>query len=283
MIFIPEGRYSIGTNDNFGFAEDLEKPKIDLYHSAFFIDQTTVTNEEFEKFCSDTNYVTDAEKYGWSFVFHYFVDDDNKKKSNSIKSMPWWYAVYGADWRHPEGPGSTIEERMDHPVVHVSRNDAIAYCKWSEKRLPTEAEWEIAARGGTQFEHYPWGEDLLVNGEYQCNIWQGQFPEKNNLNDGYANTAPVKTYKPNGFGCYQMIGNVWEWCLNPAKIPLFSFEKYSNEYFYAVYWQPDDHLYATKGGSFLCHASYCKRYRITARNSNTGNSSSNNIGFRCVK
>lgn len=172
---------------------------------------------------------------------------------------------------------------MDHPVVHVSRNDAIAYCQWAGLRLPTEAEWEVAAKGGTEYECYPWGEEFLVDGQYQCNIWQGNFPVENTLVDGYGNTAPVRTFEPNGYGLYQVVGNIWEWCVNPRGIPLSAFNQLQGNEFWQKLQTIDDAPYAIKGGSFLCHDSYCNRYRITARNGNTGMSSSNNMGFRCAR
>lgn len=283
MPTIPAGTYRIGTNTMDGFAEDLEGPQISLDSPAFAIDATTVTNQAFQVFVEATGYVTEAEHFGWSFVFHFFLSEQTKHRSQKVPNMAWWYAVGGADWRHPEGPDSTIAQRMDHPVVQVSRNDAIAYCHWANKRLPTEAEWEIAAKGGTSFEKYPWGREFLAENTYHCNIWQGEFPKSNTQADGFANTAPAKWYEPNGFGLYQMIGNVWEWCVNPARIPLTQFQQQTGQTFWARNQIQDDQMYATRGGSFLCHESYCKRYRIAARNGNSGMSAANNLGFRCVK
>lgn len=283
MIVIPEGTYLIGTDSPDGFAADKEGPRIQLTLSAFQIDETSVTNAQFQRFVQATGYVTEAEKFGWSFVFHYFLDEETKQRARLVPNMSWWYAVEAADWWHPEGPNSLISDRMDHPVVQVSRNDAIAYCRWAGKRLPTEAEWEVAAKGGTDYEKYPWGNDLLKEDCYHCNIWQGEFPFQNDLSDGYAGTAPAKHYEPNGYGCYQMIGNVWEWCLNPARIELSEFQSHASAFFLKNFQQQDDNMYATRGGSFLCHQSYCKRYRIAARNGNSGMSAANNMGFRCVK
>lgn len=283
MKLIPGGRYIIGTNGIDGVPTDYEGPAVTIELPSFEIEATTVTNQAFAEFVDSTGYVTEAEKFGWSFVFHYFLDEATKAASKIAPNLPWWYAVDGADWRHPEGPNSTILERMDHPVVQVSRNDAIAYCQWANKRLPNEAEWEVAAKGGTEYDKYPWGEDLLAEGRYHCNIWQGNFPLDNDLSDGFANTAPVETYEPNNYGCYQMIGNVWEWCSNPARIGLREFLETSADDFWVQHQSVNDDTYAMRGGSFLCHQSYCKRYRIAARNGNTGMSASNNIGFRCAK
>jgi sulfatase modifying factor 1 len=283
MITIPEGIYKIGTNQADGFPIDKEGPQVILEHSAFEIDATTVTNRAFASFIEATGYVTEAEKFGWSFVFHYFLSEETKRKSRLVPNMGWWYAVEGADWRHPEGADSSIEDREEHPVVQVSRNDAVVYCQWAGKRLPTEAEWEIAAKGGTDFEKYYWGTELLENNTYHCNIWQGNFPYANTLEDGFANTAPAKWYESNAYGLYQPIGNVWEWCSNPARIDLAEFQKNSSQDFWEQWQGVDDNLYATRGGSFLCHQSYCKRYRIAARNGNTAQSAANNLGFRCVK
>lgn len=283
MIKIPAGRYRIGTDSNAGFKEDQEGPKIQVEMASFAIDETTVTNQMFKAFIAATGYVTEAERFGWSFVFHYFLSERTRHRSQLVPNMSWWYAVAGADWCHPEGPDSSIEQRMDHPVVQVSRNDALAFCRWAGKRLPTEAEWEIAAKGGTESDFYPWGADFLAGGNYHCNIWQGAFPKANTKADGFTNTAPARFYEPNGYGLYQVIGNVWEWCSNPARIPLEQFRSWDSQFFEQRFQQVDDAVYATRGGSFLCHESYCKRYRIAARNGNSGMSAANNLGFRCAK
>lgn len=277
------GSYQIGTNSGVGVPTDLEGPAIQVTINDFLIDSLTVTNQDFLSFVEATGYVTEAERLGWSFVFHYFLDEVTKKQSQTVGGLSWWYGVKKADWRHPEGANSTITGRMDHPVTQVSRNDAVAYCIWAEKRLPTEAEWEIAAKGGNNFDQYPWGKELLINGEHRCNIWQGDFPDNNIHADGFDGTAPAKYYLPNDYGLYQMIGNVWEWCVNPGRISLETFNNMDGKTFWKQHQQVDDQYYAIKGGSFLCHHTYCNRYRIAARNGNTGMSASNNMGFRCVK
>lgn len=284
MIKVSGGTYLIGTNHSDGFESDNEGPQLMVEIPSFWIDETTVTNEAFDKFIYSTGYVTEAERFGWSFVFHYFLSEETRLKSQQIPNMAWWYAVVGANWRQPEGPDSTIESRMDHPVVHISRNDAVAYCNWIGKRLPSEVEWEIAAKGGTQNERYPWGDkEFIVDGQHRANIWQGHFPKSNTKDDGFTNTAPAKWYEPNRLGMYQAIGNIWEWCSNPAFIDLSEFQTKNSNYYWQKHQKIDDATYATRGGSFLCHYSYCKRYRIAARNGNSGMSAANNLGFRCVK
>jgi formylglycine-generating enzyme len=276
MIHISGGEFLMGTNDDDGFKSDGEGPVRKVKVKPFYIDSHTVTNEEFKAFVKDTGYKTEAEKFGWSFVFYKFLLKDSNGNIQQLPGTPWWFGVEGAYWYQPEGIGSSIEDRMDHPVIHVSWNDAMAFSKWAGKRLPTEAEWEFAARGGLEQQKYPWGNELTPDGEHYCNIWQGDFPRTNTAEDGYAGTAPAKSFPQNGFGLYNMSGNVWEWCsdwftnrldpkdvINPAG-PAKGTAK------------------VMRGGSYLCHKSYCNRYRVAARSSNTGDSSTGNIGFRCV-
>ncbi|MCP3741525.1 formylglycine-generating enzyme family protein [Rossellomorea sp. BNER] len=277
MILIPSGEFLMGTDDQIGFPNDGEGPVRHVKVDSFYIDTYAVTNEQFAEFIRDTHYITDAERYGWSFVFHMFVPEGIKKVSKQVPQTPWWYAVEGAYWKCPEGEGSTIEARLDHPVIHISWNDAIAYCQWAGKRLPTEAEWEYAARGGLNQKIYPWGNKLTYKGKYQCNIWQGEFPIDNKATDGYVGTAPVNTFTPNGYGLYNVSGNVWEWCRD-----WFSPTHHMN----ANHINPNGPSSGTskviKGGSYLCHKSYCNRYRVAARSSNTIDSSTGNMGFRCA-
>lgn len=278
MVRLPGDTFLMGSDDPDSFVADGEGPIREVFVDSFFIDATTVTNQQFAEFINSTGYKTDAEKYGWSFVFKGLLPENLQEGHFQFPPQtPWWLAVPGAQWNHPEGTDSGIEKRIDHPVVHVSWNDANAYCKWSGKRLPTEAEWEYAARGGMVQKRFPWGNELTPGGKHQCNIWQGTFPDYNSVDDGYLGTAPAKSFDPNGFGLYNMSGNVWEWC---------------NDWF-----DRDFHLSSTiknpagplhgiakvmRGGSFLCHHSYCNRYRVAARSSNTPDSSTSNIGFRCV-
>ncbi|MGN6543194.1 MAG: formylglycine-generating enzyme family protein [Ginsengibacter sp.] len=278
MISVKGGNFLMGTNDEDGFPQDGEGPVREVTVDSFFIDATTVTNQQFAEFISATGYTTDAERFGWSFVFYALLSEKMKDTHPQVSAQtPWWCAIRGAKWNRPEGFDSDIQSRMDHPVVHVSWNDAQAYCKWSGKRLPTEAEWEYAARGGLIQNKFPWGNELTPDGEHRCNIWQGKFPGYNSLEDGYLGTAPAKSFKPNGFGLYNMAGNVWEWCSD-----WFSPDFHKT----ASVINPKGPLNGTakviRGGSFLCHESYCNRYRVAARTSNTIDSSTSNMGFRCV-
>jgi formylglycine-generating enzyme len=278
-IAIPGNRFLMGTADEVGFPEDGEGPIREVEVSPFRIDATAVTNAQFSRFVKDTGYRSEAEQFGWSFVFHSFVPEETAARvDQTVTITPWWWPVDGAHWARPEGPESSLGGRWDHPVVHVSWNDATAYCEWAGKRLPTEAEWEFAARGGQDGLRYPWGDELTPDGQFLCNTWQGTFPDSNSEEDGFASTAPVKSYAPNGFGLYNVSGNVWEWCSD--------------------WFSPDFHLSgprkdpagpergdarAMRGGSYLCHESYCNRYRIAARSANTPDSSTGNLGFRCAQ
>lgn len=276
MILLEGGNFLMGTNDQEGFASDGEGPIREVHLDPFYIDAYAVTNKEFAEFVQCTSYVTEAEKYGWSFVFHQFVSEKVKREVNQApQGTPWWLVVNGADWKHPEGADSTIYHRLDHPVVHISWNDAMHYCNWKQKRLPTEAEWEFAARGGLEQKKYPWGDELTPNGVHQCNIWQGKFPYENTAKDKYVGTAPVYAYPPNNFGLYNSVGNVWEWCSD-----WFSSTHESNLNNPAG--PIKGHSKVTKGGSYLCHRSYCNRYRVAARSANTPDSSAGHLGFRCA-
>ncbi|MFC0274833.1 formylglycine-generating enzyme family protein [Metabacillus herbersteinensis] len=278
MIYIPGGEFLMGTDYKKRIFEDGEGPIRNIKINPFYIDPTSVSNQSFQTFVEETKYITEAEKFGWSFIFHSLVSEKIKSKVRNIPSQaPWWYVVEGAYWKRPEGPGSTIVSRMDHPVVHVSWNDAIAYCKWAGKRLLTETEWEFAARGGLEQKIYPWGNELTPNGEFQCNIWQGTFPTNNTKEDGYLGTAPISSYKPNGYGLYNMVGNVWEWCSDWFSRSLHNRGGRTNPKGSAT-----GQAKVIRGGSYLCHYSYCNRYRVAARSSNTPDSSTGNMGFRCA-
>ncbi|OZU88029.1 serine/threonine protein phosphatase [Virgibacillus indicus] len=272
MVYLSGGEFLMGTEDRDGFPADKEGPVRKVHVKPFYIDRTAVSNREFKQFADETNYVTDSEKYGWSFVFYKFLSEEQMKNAQQPQGTPWWFAVKEAYWYQPEGKGSGIEERMDHPVIHVSWNDAKAYCKWAGKRLPTEKEWEFAARGGLEQKKYAWGDELHPNGEHYCNIWQGDFPRTNSEEDGYLGTAPAESFPPNGYGLYNMAGNVWEWCSD-------WFDKSVN-----LLANVDSQTPKTmRGGSYLCHYTYCNRYRVAARSSNTMDSSTGNLSFRCVR
>lgn len=278
MIYLEGGEFLMGNDGRVGFASDGEGPVHKVKLDPFYIDATTVTNAQFAEFVKATGYKTEAEKFGWSFVFRMFLSPwEAAKVRQVVPGTPWWAPVEGAFWYSPEGPDSNIDDRMDHPVVHVSWNDAIAYCKWAGKRLPTEAEWEFAARGGLEQKLYPWGDELTPGGQHYCNIWQGTFPEKNTMRDGYLGTAPAKSFPPNGYGLYNVSGNVWEWVNDWFSPTYYSESPYEN---------PKGPATGTRrsmrGGSYLCHRSYCNRYRVAARSSNTPDSSTGNIGFRCA-
>ena len=239
--------------------------------------QYEVSNAEFTRFVQATDYETEAEKFGDSFVVEYFLSDEVQSTiTQAVAGSPWWLPVGGADWKHPEGKDSNILDRMDHPVVHVSWNDATAYCKWRGKRLPTEAEWEYAVRAGLTDRLHPWGNKEMPHGVHRMNIWQGVFPVNNTEDDGYAGTAPVDTYQPNKYGLYNTVGNVWEWVS----------DWWTTRHIRDPQHNPTGPVSGTdkikKGGSFMCHRDYCYRYRCSARSQNTPDSSASNLGFRCA-
>ncbi|MBO1420179.1 formylglycine-generating enzyme family protein, partial [Streptomyces sp. FH025] len=268
--------FLMGTDDAEGFATDGEGPVRPVRVDAFRIDAHAVSNDRFAAFVEATGYVTDAERIGWSYVFAPFLPGVLRSTSPRPARTPWWCGVNGARWDRPEGPGSGLDGRGDHPAVHVSWNDAAAFARWAGKRLPTEAEWEYAARGGLDQRRFPWGDELDQDGVYRCNVWRGQFPAKNTAADGHRGTAPVDAFEPNGFGLYNVSGNVWEWCAD---------------------WWTTDHgpdlavnprgpvsggAKVIRGGSYLCHDSYCNRYRVAARTANDLDASSGHSGFRCA-
>jgi len=278
MVQLPGGTFYMGGADADAFADDGEGPVREIAVRPFAIDATCVSNAQFALFVKSTGYVTEAERFGWSYVFHSQVAPEARRHvRGTVAETPWWLGVDGTSWRAPSGPGSSFADRQNHPVVHVSWADAVRYAAWAGKRLPTEAEWEYAARGGLDRERYPWGSELEPRGRPRCNIFHGSFPH---APSGAVGTLPVTAFPPNGLGLFNMAGNVWEWCSD--------------------WWSTTWHLSVTpatrdnprgpsegtekvtRGGSYLCHASYCNRYRVAARTKNTPDSSTGHIGFRCA-
>ncbi|MEU0844602.1 formylglycine-generating enzyme family protein [Streptomyces sp. NPDC005962] len=282
MLRIPGGTYAMGGDDADAFPEDGEGPVRAVRLSPFLIDATAVTNRQFAAFVRSSGYRTDAERHGWSFVFYALVLPGARRsvRDGTVAQAPWWLGVDGACWRAPYGPGSSWTDLSNHPVVHVSWRDASAYAHWAGKRLPTEAEWERAARGGLERSRFPWGDELLPRGQHRCNIWQGKFPQVNTGEDGYLGTAPVKAYRANNLGLYNTSGNVWEWCSDWWSTTWHAADRPEAREDPAG--PPTGEAKVIRGGSYLCHASYCNRYRVAARTSNTPDSSTGHMGFRCA-
>jgi formylglycine-generating enzyme required for sulfatase activity len=277
MVRLDGGRFLMGTADDGGYPADGEGPAHEVTLRPFWIDTVTVTNARFREFVDRTGHATAAESFGWSFVFGGLLPDEFQDTAG-VAAAPWWRQVFGADWAHPEGPHSAVAGREDHPVVHVSWDDAQAYCAWAGRRLPTEAEWEYAARGGLVQQRFPWGDELEPGGLHAMNVWQGQFPGENTEADGWYGTAPVDAYPPNGYGLHNPTGNVWEWCsdwFDPGYYPSSPTEDPPGP--------PAGTHRVMRGGSYLCHESYCSRYRVAARSANTPDASTGNLGFRTVR
>src|SRR5215204_1698428 len=305
MVLITGGEFEMGA-DNDQSSED-EYPKHKVRVSPFYMDATEVTNAQFAAFVKSTGYVTTAEKKpNWeelkatlppgtakphdsllvaaSLVFRATDGPVNLRDYNL-----WWSWKAGANWKHPEGPASSIEKKSNFPVVHVSWDDAIAYCKWAGKRLPTEAEWEFAARGGLQNNVYPWGSEHINSGRPKANSWEGKFPHHNETKDGYFRSAPVKSFAPNGYGLYDMAGNVWEWCSDWYHADYYKTianTTSTNPKGPAKSFDPDDPYMQKKsmrGGSFLCNDRYCSGYRVARRMKSSPDTGLEHTGFRCVK
>lgn len=273
MVDLPGGRFLMGTEDEIGFPADGEGPVREVEVEPFAISKHTISNLEFAAFVEATGYRTEAEVFAWSFVFHLLLPDDFPE-TRSVVSAPWWRQVFGAYWKHPEGPQSDLDGRLDHPAVHISWNDAQAYCDWSGTRLPTEMEWEFAARGGLVQKRYVWGDEFAPGGVTMCNIFEGTYPTVNTAEDGYIGAAPIDSFPPNGYGLHNMAGNVWEWCSD-----WFS-PTFHREHPDQTHGPASGTARVMRGGSYLCHDSYCNRYRVGARSSNTPDSSTGNLGFR---
>jgi sulfatase modifying factor 1 len=307
MIWIEAGTFMMGGDNKQAAADEYPKHKVMV--DGFWMDVTEVTNAEFGSFVKATDYITTAErKPDWNVLKKQLPPgtpkpDDSLLVAASLVFAPpsqavslddysqWWEWRKGANWKHPHGPGSNIKGKDNYPVVHISWFDAVAYCKWAGKRLPTEAEWEWAARGGLQNKLYPWGNERVDEGKVKANTWQGHFPIQNTLRDKFYGLAPVASFAPNGYGLYDMAGNVWGWCA----------DYYHNEYYQTINssggikntqgpdnsYDPDE-PYAKKkrvirGGSFLCNESYCTGYRVARRMKSTEDSGMEHLGFRCVQ
>lgn len=306
MQWIPPGEFTMGSDA--ADARPDERPRHRVHVDGFWIDTTPVTNTQFRAFVEATGHVTTAERaptmeeimkqlppgtpppakealVAASMVFH-----PPDAATPPTDALQWWAWVPGADWRRPEGPGSGTEGKDDHPVVQVSWDDAAAYAKWAGKRLPTEAEFEYAARGGLEGKTYAWGDAAISDDHPQCNVWQGDFPQRNLVNDGYARTSPVGAFPANGYGLRDMAGNVWEWCGDWYRADAYAADAAKGLVLNPTgpnqSLDPDEPFTpkrVTRGGSFLCHASYCASYRVSARMKTSPDSSTNHIGFRCVK
>jgi sulfatase modifying factor 1 len=306
MVWIPGGEFTMGTDADLGWSD--EKPAHRVRVDGFWMDETDVTNAQFRQFVQATGYRTTAEKPpdAEEILSQLPPGTPAPPKENLVPGslvftppkdpVPlndfsrWWKWTPGANWRHPEGPGSGIEGKDDHPVVHVSWFDANAYAKWASKRLPTEAEWEFAARGGLDHKPYVWGDEPPTDTNPRANLWQGEFPCKNTALDGYERTSPVKAFPPNGYGLYDMAGNVWQWCADWYQRDLYrqragrgvtvnpSGPKRSSDPR-----QPFTPLRVQKGGSFLCNDTYCTRYRPSARHGCSPDTGMSHVGFRCVR
>ena len=273
MIRLEAARFHMGSESPEAFPTDGEGPVRQVTLSAFYISKFAVTNRQFADFVRGTAYRTEAERFGWSFVFRNHLPQPARRPA--MPGTPWWVRVDGADWAHPEGPGSSVFARPDHPAVHVSWSDAVAYCGWAGYRLPTEAEWEYAARGGLDQKTYPWGDGLTPEGRHMCNIWQGVFPDTDLGEDGFTTVAPVDSFPPNGFGLFNAVGNTWEWCADYFD-PVWHIQATRHD----PAGPPSGTTRVTKGGSYLCHESYCRRYRNAARTGTAPDTSTGHIGFR---
>ena len=263
MVLLEGGEFLMGCEDHWAYPGDGEGPVRPMHLDPFWIDTRAVSNADFEHFTSETGYETEAERFGWSFVFAGLLPDDFPP-TRAVAQAQWWRQVEGSDWRHPEGPHSDVSERADHPVLHVTWNDAQAYCEWAGKRLPTEPEWEYAARGGLERQAIPLGRRAGAGRRAPDERLAGHVPEGEHARRRLLRHLPGGRLRAQRYGLHNMTGNVWEWCA----------DRFGPEH--------QTHR-VTRGGSYLCHASYCRRYRVSARNAMTPDSSTGNTGFRCAR
>jgi sulfatase modifying factor 1 len=282
-VWVPAGEFTMGSED-FDDAKPLHK----VYVDGFWMDETEVTNEQFAEFVRQTGYVTLAERPFDGAPPGAGVFDGSKCPRGELcrDCRNWWDYRVGACWRHPEGPGSDLRGREKHPVVHIAWEDAMAYARWAGKRLPTEAEWERAARGGLEGKRYYWGDELRPGGKWMANIWQGDFPSENSGQDGFVGTAPVKSFPPNAYGLYDMAGNVWEWCADWYRPDYYAISPKNNPQGPPSSIDPDgrdEPKRVQRGGSFLCSDTYCNRYRAGARGQGEPKTGLSHTGFRCVR
>jgi formylglycine-generating enzyme required for sulfatase activity len=308
MAWIPGGTYTMGTDDP--KAPAAWRPAHRVRVHGFWLDANEVTNRDFAAFVAATKHVTTAEKpVDWSELSRSLPPGTPKPSADVLRAgaavftppdhavplddaRAWWKYLPGADWRHPEGPSSTIEGREDHPVVQVSWDDATAYAAWAGKRLPTEAEWERAARGGVEGAKFVWGDDPPTDEAPRCNCWQGEFPWKNTAQDRFPRTAPVRSFPANPYGLFDVAGNVWEWCADRYRADAFAtggetscHEMECDPKGPSTSWDPDDPLAQSRvlrGGSYLCHRSYCEAYRPSARRGLASDTGMGHVGFRCA-
>ncbi|MDR2914762.1 MAG: formylglycine-generating enzyme family protein [Tannerella sp.] len=305
MIWVPDGEFTMGTDDLNSMPNERPSHKVML--KGFWMDKYVVTNADFRKFVEATGYLTTAEKpINWEEIKKQLPQgtpklDDDALRPGALVYTPtthpvdlrnmsgWWEWVPGSSWKHPEGPNSTIEGKDNYPVIQISWDDAEAYAKWAGKRLPTEAEWEYASRGGSDNTRYYWGNDFKVNGKFMANTFTGDFPYNNTAEDGYTGLAPVASFPPNGYGLYDMAGNVWQWTADlyvendHAQMSAISCDMTKDGSPQPIKATEGEVRRVTKGGSFLCNPSYCESYRPTARRGTPYDTGMGHIGFRCVK